>query len=366
MTDRRREYLQQPLFYLLVLIAGYLTYLILRPFLVSLGWAAIFGMMFYRGQVVLARRFGPTRAALLITMSTALLIAAPAVMLASVLAHEAPQVVQYVQQASLTAPRQIERVWTLARAKSPLELPEDPAVVIRDAVQRAAMFLAPRAGAVVADAFATLGSLFVMLFVLFFMLRDGDVFGRHLRKVLPLPADECDRLIRNTRDLVVASVGAGLLVAVAQGLIGGVAFWLIGIGAPAFWGVVIGFCSLIPVVGAAIVWVPAAIWLFLSGAVGRGVTMLAVGVLGISMVDNILRPLVLSGRTAVSGLVIFLGLLGGVAAFGFIGLVLGPIILVITGTLMGMFARPEPVEGPAAKPEEAVEKRDVVGSGNRR
>ena len=227
------------------------------------------------------------------------------------------------------------------------------------------MFLAPRAGAVVADAFATLGSLVVMLFVLFFMLRDGHVFARHLHRILPLPADECDRLMTNTRDLVVASVGAGLMVAIAQGFIGGMAFWLIGLGAPAFWGVVIGFCSLLPVVGAAIVWVPAALWLLFSGAVGRGVAMLAVGVLGISMADNILRPLLLSGRTAVSGLVIFLGLLGGVAAFGFIGLVLGPIILVITGNLIGMFARPEPVAAPVPVPE-ADDKPDVVVSGRLR
>src|SRR5262249_15128913 len=146
MTESRKEYLQQPLFYVLVVVSGYLTYRILSPFLVPLGWAAIFGMMFYRVQVPLARRYGPARAALLITMSTALLIVAPAVMLASVLAHEAPQVVQYVQQATLTAPHQIERLWMMARARSPVELPEDPSVLIRDAVQRAAMFLAPRAG----------------------------------------------------------------------------------------------------------------------------------------------------------------------------------------------------------------------------
>src|SRR5262245_17652397 len=136
MTDPRKEYLQQPLFYALVLIAGYLAYLIVRPFLVPLGWAAIFGMMFYRAQGILAQRFGPSRAALVITLLTALLIVAPAVMLASVIAHEAPQVVEYVQQASLTAPRQIERVWTLARARSPVDLPGDPSVVLRDAVQR--------------------------------------------------------------------------------------------------------------------------------------------------------------------------------------------------------------------------------------
>lgn len=359
MANTREECLSQPLFYALVLFAGYLTYLVLSPFLVPLTWAAVFAMMFYRLQVELEPRIGPNRAALVTTALAAILIVAPGVMLVSVLAREAPQVVGYIQQTSLSAPGQLERIWELARARSPIGLPEDPTLLLREGVQRALAFLAPRAGAMLADAFATLGSLLVMLFVLFFMLRDGHALARHLRRLLPLPEEDCDRLMRDTRDLVVASVGAGLLVALAQGTIGGVAFWLLRISAPVFWGVVIGFCSLIPVVGAAIVWVPTAIVLLLSGEIARGVILVLVGVLGISMADNILRPLLLSGRTSVNGLVIFLGLLGGVAAFGFIGLVLGPIILVSTGSLLRFFARPDPVQAPRAV-ETEVASTEVV------
>jgi predicted PurR-regulated permease PerM len=237
-------------------------------------------------------------------------------------------------------------VWGFARERSPFAIPEDPTLVVREAVERVLAFLAPRVGAVVANVFATLGSLFAMLFAMFFLLRDGDDFGRQLRSLLPLPPAECDRLLRDTRDLVIASVGAGLLVAAIQGLIGGVAFGLVGIGAPVFWGLMIAFCSLIPVVGAALVWVPAALWLLLSGHIGGGIVLVLVGVLGISLVDNILRPLLLSGNTSVSGLVIFFGLLGGVAAFGFIGLVIGPIVLVTTGNLLRLFAKPDLIEGP--------------------
>ena len=275
-----------------------------------------------------------------------MLIVAPAVTLVTVLAREVPEVADYVQQQSLSAPGQIERIWQAARARSPIEMPADPTMLLRDGMQRALSFLAPRVGGVVANLFATVGSLFAMLFALFFLLRDGDSLGRELRNFLPLPQAECDRLIRDTRDLVIASVGAGLLVAAVQGVIGGVAFWLLGIGAPTFWGLMIAFCSLVPVVGAALVWVPAALWLLLSGHIGAGVVMALVGVLGISMVDNILRPLLFSGNTSVSGLVIFFGLLGGIAAFGFIGLIIGPVVLVTTGSLLKMFARPDLAEGP--------------------
>jgi predicted PurR-regulated permease PerM len=187
-----------------------------------------------------------------------------------------------------------------------------------------------------------------MLFSLFFLLRDGEILGQQVRELLPLPDRERERLMSETRDLVIASVGAALLVAAAQGAIGGIAFWLLGVAAPVIWGVVMAMCALIPVVGAALVWVPTALWLLFSGEVTRGIILALVGVLGISMADNILRPLLLAGRTSASGLVVFLGILGGAAAFGFIGLVLGPIILVTAGSLLRVFTRPEIVESPSA------------------
>ena len=331
--------IQRLLVYVLVLIVGYLAYLVLRPFLAPLAWAAVFATMFHRVQVELQPRMGPNRAALVTTLMAAVLIVAPAVMLVSALANETPQVIEYVQEASLRAPRQLELIWEAARARSPVALPEDPTLILREGIERALTFVAPRAGAVVADLVATLGSLVIMLFALFFLLRDGSALSRQLRDALPLPHAESDRLMRDTQDMVIASVGAGLLVAIAQGALGGVTYWLLGINAPVFWGVAIGFCSLIPVVGAALVWAPTALWLLLSGDISRAVILSVVGVVVISMADNILRPLVLSGRTSASGLVIFLGLLGGASAFGFIGLVIGPIILVTAASLFRMFAR---------------------------
>jgi predicted PurR-regulated permease PerM len=181
-----------------------------------------------------------------------------------------------------------------------------------------------------------------MLFALFFLLRDRHTLGRQIRDLLPLPERERERLMSETRDLVIASVGAGLLVAAVQGLIGGIAFWLLGFKAPVIWGVATALCSLIPVVGSALVWVPAALWLLFAGEATRGIILVVVGVLGIGMADNVLRPVLLSGRTSASGLVVFLGLLGGVGAFGFIGLVLGPIVLVTAGSLLDAFTRPDP------------------------
>ncbi len=344
MTETTRAALQRPVFYALVLLAGYLTYLILGPFLATLGWAAILAVLFHRVQAALTGRIGATRAALVTTLLAGIAIVVPAVLLVSALVREVPQAAAYLQEVSRTAPDQIEQIWEAVRARSPFELPEDPTQFATEAARRALTFLVPRAGAVVADFFATLGALAAMLFALFFMLRDGDAWSRELRALLPLPEQESERLLRDTRDLVIASVVSGLLVAAAQGTIGGVAFWLLGLGAPVLWGVALAFCSLIPVVGSALVWLPAALWLLLAGDMVRGVIMLLVGVFGISMADNVLRPLLLSGSTSVSGLVVFFGLLGGVAAFGFIGLVIGPIVLVTTGSLLKLLSRTDRVD----------------------
>jgi predicted PurR-regulated permease PerM len=346
MADRIRERFSQLVFYALIVLIGYLTYLVISPFLAPLAWATVFAVMFNRVHRELSPRLGATRSALASTLLAAILIVAPTVMLVSVIAREAPQVIDYVQRMSLTAPHQIERVWEVVQRRSPLPMPDDPAFLVREAVQRVLAFLAPRAGAVVADLFATLGSLFVMLFAMFFLLRDGHTLARQVRDLLPLPEQERDRLMADTRDLIVASVGAGLLVAIAQGTIGGIAFWLLGIEGAAIWGVVMAFSSLIPLVGAALVWAPTALWLLLSHDVGRGIILLLVGVFGISLADNVLRPLLLSGRTTASGLVVFLGLLGGAAAFGFIGLVIGPIVLVTAGNLLRLFSRPKPFVRP--------------------
>lgn len=352
MPDSPKERFQQLLFYALVLLMAYLAFLVLGPFLSPLAWATVFAMMFHGVHAELRPKIGDNKAAIATTVMAGILIVAPAVTLVSVFAREVPPLIDYLKSADLTSPARIEMAWDFVRARSPISLPEDPTTLLREGIQRALAFLAPRAGAVVADVFATLGSLFVMLFALFFLLRDGERLGRQLRELLPLPERERERLIVGTRDLVIASVGAGLAVAATQGAIGGIAFWALGIAAPVVWGVVMAMCSLIPVVGAALVWVPAALWLLGSGEITRGIILAVVGVLFISMSDNVLRPLLLAGRTSASGLVVFLGLLGGAAAFGFIGLVFGPIILVTAGNLLRVFTRPDIVD--TAEPQPTV------------
>jgi predicted PurR-regulated permease PerM len=334
-------------FYLVLLLVGYLTYLVTSPFLGSLAWAGILAVTLEPIRATLAERLGRSRGALVTTLLTAVLIVGPVAALISVLAAEVPVVVDYAQQLPAQAtPERVQSVWDGIRGRIPVALPEDPTDLLRRGAQSVAAFIAPRLGGAVANVAGMIGSLFVTLFALFFLLRDGERVVSLIRRILPFPEAERERLIAETQDLVIASVGAGLAVAAVQGLIGGITFWALGLPAPAAWGVAIGICSLIPVVGATIVWVPVALWWLLSGAVMKAVILTGVGAGVIGMVDNVLRPVLLSGRASVNGLVVFIGLLGGAAAFGFVGLVLGPIILVTTGTLLEALTRRNPIVTP--------------------
>jgi predicted PurR-regulated permease PerM len=339
MTPTSSDRFRPLLFYALVLGMGYLAFRVLQPFLAPLAWAAIFAMMFSPVHAQLRLRTSPVHAALSTTLIAALLVVAPAVLIISMLVQEVPETIEYFKGLQASTPAQIESLWAALRARVPFDLPEDPASLITQGLQRLLGFVAPRAGALLADVAGVIGSLFIMLFILFFFLRDGEWYAAKVRGLLPMAPDEGEQLITSTRDMVVASVGTGVVVSATQGAIGGLAFWILGIGSPVVWGVAMAFCSLIPMVGAALVWLPAALWLMASGDMVRALVLIGIGVGVIGTADNVLRPLILSGRTEAGGLVIFIGLLGGVNAFGFIGLVLGPIVLVTAASLLNAFTR---------------------------
>ena len=204
-------------------------------------------MMFHGVHTELQPKIGATNAALSTTVMAGILIVAPAVTLVSVFAREVPPLHRLPQE---RRPRRrrigSSRSGTSSGATARWGCRRIRPRCCATGVQRALAFLAPRAGAVVADAFATIGSLFVMLFALFFLLRDGEQIGTAGARAAAAARARTRAADRRDTDLVIASVGAGLLVAAVQGAIGGLAFWALGIGAPVVWGVVMALCALIP------------------------------------------------------------------------------------------------------------------------
>jgi predicted PurR-regulated permease PerM len=212
----------------------------------------------------------------------------------------------------------------------------DPAMLLANAASRTAAFVSSRAAGIIQDSVAFIATMAIALFALFFLLRDGPGLMAALRRAVPLEADLRERLFRQTATMVTASVRANLIVAAAQGILGGLAFWIVGLSAPVFWGVVTMVCCLLPL-GGWVVWVPAALWLILTGSVGRGVLLAALGGGIVSGVDNVLRPVLLSGASEMNGLMLLISLIGGIAAFGSVGLVAGPALMAAAVALFDVF-----------------------------
>jgi predicted PurR-regulated permease PerM len=232
------------------------------------------------------------------------------------------------------------------RQKIIIPLPADPTSTLVDAFKNVATFLAGRAGTILQNVASFVFQLFVMLFGLFYFLRDGERIVGIIRQLLPFEPERRDRMIMQTHDLVVATVGSTFAVAIAQGALTGLTLGFLGFQSPVLWGVMTAFTSLLPAVGSGLVWGPAAIYLFATGDIVRGVILVAVGVGVIGMADNVLRPLLLSGRTTMHGLLVFISLLGGMAAFGFIGLVIGPVAIAAIGTLLDAVLEEQSPHGP--------------------
>jgi len=349
-------------FYGIVALLGYLFFRIVSPFLAPLGWAMVLAIFVYPWHEKLVPRYGNASAAAISTLVVTLLIVGPGLVIFTGFAQESRAALSAVDKDALAGRLAlVEGMWDRVRVVIPGAEALDLGTVIGDMITKAGGFLAGRIGGLVADIVVLLFQLFVTLFALFFFLRDADRIMLEIRGALPFEDIRRERMIRQTRDIVYASIAAGVMIASLQGLAGGLVFALLGLGAPMFWGVMMGFLALLPFVGTWVVWMPAAIWLLATGQIVKGTILLVIGGTVVSSIDNLLRPAILSGRTRMNGLLMFVSLLGGVSVFGLLGLVLGPLVTAIVIGLFEAYAGPAEVVGSAnlGTAPQAAEKRIV-------
>lgn len=186
--------------------------------------------------------------------------------------------------------------------------------------------LAPQALSFGLNTFDFVIGLGIMLYLLFFLLRDGGTLAERIKQAIPLHTHQKTALFATFATIVRATVKGGILVAIAQGALGGIAFWFLDIHAALLWAVLMAFLSLLPAVGAGLVWVPVAIYLLTSGAFWQGTALILYGVLVIGLVDNLLRPFLVGKDTKLPDYVVLISTLGGIKVFGLNGFVVGPLI----------------------------------------
>jgi len=324
---------------------GYALLLIFQPFLGPILWAVLLAFLLYPVNAHLRRRFkGRSGAAAgLLTLLVTVGMAAPAVILTMVFAGQAADLAGRLTAAAaryeIARPSDVFRIPALGTV---LQWIESRVPITADQLQtwllqgsqRALRLLAASTGAVVLSAVGALVKIVLMLFVLFFFLRDGDTMADRLVRVLPMPPERKTRLTQHLASVTRAIVFGTLLTAILQGTLVGVGFGLVHLPSPVVFGAIAAACSLLPVGGTALVWGPGAIALAVQGRWGAAVFLVVWGAILVSTVDNVLRPLFISGRAQISTLPIFFGVLGGLAAFGPIGMFLGPLLVALALALM--------------------------------
>jgi Predicted permease len=164
------------------------------------------------------------------------------------------------------------------------------------------------------------------MYLLFFLLRDGVVVAQGLRDAIPLAPAAKERLLERFTTVVRATVKGNILVAIVQGGLGGLAFWVLGVHAPILWGVVMAFLSLLPAIGAALIWGPVSIYLLATGQIWQGIALIVFCAVVIGLIDNVLRPILVGKDTKLPDYVVLISTLGGLAVIGLNGFVIGPLI----------------------------------------
>jgi len=188
----------------------------------------------------------------------------------------------------------------------------------------------------------------ITLFFLFYFFRDGPRLMNGVCSFLPLSAEECARVLDRIEETIHAMVFGSLGVAAIQGFLGGLMFWWLGLPSPLVWSAVMCVCAVLPVFGAALVWVPGALYLWVTGETASAVILVLWGGIVVSLIDNLIYPLLVKNQLRLHTVLVFVAILGGIVVFGAAGLILGPVILAVTKVLLGVWRhRMEPRTAPA-------------------
>jgi predicted PurR-regulated permease PerM len=321
--------------FLFLIIAVSLAFAwILWPFYGAVLWAIVLATVFAPLHRRLSRSMQRRNLAALATVLIIVaMVIVPLTLIAASLAREAAGVYERIQSGELDFGRFFQQVFDAlpiwaANLLDRFGLTDLGAVLERlwAGLMKGSQFLATQAINIGQSTFDFIVNLFVMLYLLFFLLRDGDELSRRIKDAIPLRAEQQHALFSKFTTVIRATVKGDLVVAVLQGALGGLAFWFLGIRAALLWGVLMAVLSVLPAVGTAMVWLPAAIYFLATGAVWQGVVLIAYGVLVISLIDNLLRPALVGKDTKMPDYVVLLSTLGGIAIFGLNGFIIGPMI----------------------------------------
>lgn len=314
-------------------LAIYLCYRLALPFLSPLTWALALAVLFTPFQRWLERKLKrPGLAAAISVLVVGLVVAVPATFVGQQLIQEAAKGAEIVKAKVESGEwrRAIEAQPRFAPLADWIERKVD----LPGAVKDLATWLTSTAGAIVRGSVIQVIGFCLTFYLLFYFLRDRSAVLEALRSLSPLSVVQMDRLFGRVADTIFATVYGTLAVSAVQGLLGGLMFWWLGLPVPLLWGVVMALLALLPVLGAFVVWIPAALFLMLEGSWEKALILTVWGGVVVGGIDNVLRPILLGDRLKLHTIVAFISVVGGLMLLGPSGLILGPVALTITTELL--------------------------------
>lgn len=341
----RRDYARIA-FVAVLIVVLYYVFRILEPFLSALVWASILATAFFPVFRRLARRLGrPRLASALACALITVLIVLPVMLLVVKLAGQSVEAYRALESrlhsGEIGAFDYLRNTsayqWLRAQAQA-LGLPEPDleGLAVR-AVQVVSQFLVRHSSDVFSGFAGFVFNFFVTILATYYFFLSGPEFLKELRRLSPLRPEHEEKMIEKFKEMAVVTIEGSLLTALLQGAAGGLAFLFFGISSPLMWGAIMALLSLVPVIGTALVWGPAVIYFLLAGAIAKGVLLFAVCAALVGSIDNVFKPLIIQRRAQIPTLWVFFGVLGGVGVFGFLGVVLGPLLIAVLFALVEMY-----------------------------
>jgi predicted PurR-regulated permease PerM len=322
--------------FLLLLVAVSLAFAwILWPYWGAILWATVLAIVFAPAYRRLSRSMGGKRtlAALIMLAIIVMIVILPITLITAMLLQEGLGVYQRIQSGELNIGQYFKQIfdslpqWITAPLDrfdlTNLGLMQER---LSSSLMTTSQFLATRALKIGQNTFDFIIDLCIVLYLLFFLLRDGNGLITRIRDAIPLYPNQKRDLFNRFAAVIRSTVKGTVIVAIVQGTLGGLILWALGAHAPLLWGALMAVLSLLPAVGSALVWVPVAIYFLITGAIWKGIVLIAFGVLVIGLVDNLLRPVLVGKEVKIPDYVVLVATLGGIAIFGINGFVIGPVI----------------------------------------
>jgi predicted PurR-regulated permease PerM len=347
-----------------LLVALYLCWQMLLPFLDVILWAMVLGVVFQPiHRRILARVGSPGSAAILSTLLVVVTILGPVTAVTIAVINELRETASRletnpVQLFSFDSPilgpflRWVDGYVDVEQLQSP--------TFVREHLEAWTGTLANRTIGVVGGAVSLVVQMVLVVFTLFYLFRDGVALGRAMDDMLPLERSQTHDVLARTREVIGATVYGVIVIALIQGVLGAFIFWALGLPSPLLWGVVMFFLSMIPMAGAFLVWAPAALFLALTGLWTKAIILVVWGVLVVGSIDNVLSPKLVGKRTRLHELLIFFSVLGGIEVFGVLGLVLGPVTVAVTLALIEMVRQANRPPRETLPEETVLERQDEL------